>query len=66
MAGMLMNWHLWGKGHTYQYDEKVCAPICAWGAKYSICNTLAHGARVVCTSQSALKQEEDDIRQALL
>ena len=34
--------------------------------KYSIYNTLAHRARVVYTSQPALKQEEDHIRKALL
>ena len=35
-------------------------------AKHSVYNTLAHRARVVCTSQSTLKQEKDHIRQALL
>ena len=35
-------------------------------AKYSIYNTLAHRARVVCTCQPALKQEEDHITQVLL
>ena len=35
-------------------------------AKYSIYGTLAHRAKVVCTSQPTLKQEEDHIRQALL
>ena len=35
-------------------------------AKYSIYNILAHRARVVCTSQLGLKQEEDYISHALL
>ena len=49
--------------HTDQYLH--------WGsnhnlsAKYSIYRTLAHRTRVVSTSQPALKQEEDHIRQLL-
>ena len=39
---------------------------CNLPAKYIVYNTLAHRARVVCTSQPGIKQEKDDIRQALL
>ena len=35
-------------------------------AQYSVCNTLANRARVVCTSQPAFIQEEDHIKQALI
>ena len=35
-------------------------------AKHIVYNTLAHRARVVCTSQIALKQEKNHIRQAPL
>ena len=35
-------------------------------ARYGIYITLTHRALVVCTSQPAIKQEEDNIRQTLL
>ena len=35
-------------------------------AKYSVFNTLAHRARIVCTFQQLLNEEKDHIRKALL
>ena len=48
-------------GQYLQWDSNQTSP-----AKYSVYITLAHRTRVVCTSQSGLKQEENHIKQALL
>ena len=50
--------------HTDQYLYLDSNHYCL--AKYNIYNTLAYRARVICTSQPTIKQEEDHIRQALL
>ena len=50
--------------HTNQFIHWDSNHNCP--AKYSIYNTLAHRARVVCKNQQTLKKEEAHIRQALL